>query len=173
MRNLSQQLTQYASYHRDARNISTHFVGIPLIVLAIASLLSRPQWTVAGYPCSAAIVATAAVSVYYLWLDKGLGVAMTTLMGLATVVGQWSAGHETGVWLTMSLGAFVVGWIFQLVGHVYEGRKPAFVDDLIGLIIGPLFLLVEALFKLGALDSLRKDIEEHVGTARRGPTGMG
>ena len=26
----------------------------------------------------------------------------------------------------------MVGWIIQAIGHVYEGRKPAFVDDLMG-----------------------------------------
>ena len=41
MRTLSQHLIHYAHYHRDPRNIHTHFVGIPLIVLAVASLLAQ------------------------------------------------------------------------------------------------------------------------------------
>src|SRR3982751_2786976 len=28
-------MVQYAAYHRDRRNIATHFVGIPLIVFAV------------------------------------------------------------------------------------------------------------------------------------------
>ena len=28
-------MVQYAQYHRDRRNIITHFIGIPLIVFAI------------------------------------------------------------------------------------------------------------------------------------------
>ena len=39
-------MSQYAQYHRDKRNIVTHFVGIPLIVFSIGILLARP--TVAG-----------------------------------------------------------------------------------------------------------------------------
>ncbi len=27
---------------------------------------------------------------------------------------------------------FVIGWAIQFVGHHYEGRKPAFVDDVTG-----------------------------------------
>ncbi|TDQ39898.1 uncharacterized protein DUF962 [Thiopseudomonas denitrificans] len=42
MKTLEQQLAGYAAYHRDRRNILTHFVGIPMIVLAVAILLSRP-----------------------------------------------------------------------------------------------------------------------------------
>src|SRR3546814_9523920 len=34
------------------------------------------------------------------------------------------------VWLGSGLGMFVLGWVIQFVGHYYEGRKPAFVDDL-------------------------------------------
>ena len=42
MKTLVDQLAQYADYHRDRRNIATHFVGIPMIVLAVQVLLSRP-----------------------------------------------------------------------------------------------------------------------------------
>ena len=42
MKTLTDQLAQYAVYHRDRRNIATHFVGIPMIVVALAVLLSRP-----------------------------------------------------------------------------------------------------------------------------------
>ena len=32
----TRQLIEYARYHRDPRNIATHFVGIPLIAFGIA-----------------------------------------------------------------------------------------------------------------------------------------
>ena len=44
--------------------------------------------------------------------------------------------------------------MFQLVGHGFEGRKPAFVDDIVGLLIGPLFVVAEVLSYAG----LRKDL---------------
>ena len=44
MKSLESHLTTYARYHRDRRNIATHFVGIPMIVLGVTSLLSRPQF---------------------------------------------------------------------------------------------------------------------------------
>ena len=40
MRNAQELLTHYAAYHRDRRNIASHFIGIPMIVLAVAVLLS-------------------------------------------------------------------------------------------------------------------------------------
>ena len=41
MKTLVEHLTAYASYHRDKRNIATHFVGIPMIVVGTQSLLAR------------------------------------------------------------------------------------------------------------------------------------
>src|SRR5882724_6493676 len=46
MRNATELMVQYAAYHRDRRNITTHYVGIPLIVFAIGVLLARPGFEV-------------------------------------------------------------------------------------------------------------------------------
>jgi uncharacterized membrane protein YGL010W len=67
-------------------------------------------------------------------------------------------------------GLFLIGWVFQFIGHVaYEHRKPAFVDDVIGLLIGPLFVLAEALFGIGWRPALREAIEREVGPTRINP----
>jgi hypothetical protein len=39
MKSLVDHLSQYAAYHRDPRNIASHFIGIPLIVVAVASFV--------------------------------------------------------------------------------------------------------------------------------------
>ena len=81
MRTLSQHLIHYAHYHRDPRNIHTHFVGIPLIVLAVASLLA--QLPLPG-GVSVAHLVTLTVVGFYFWLDLGLGVWM--LVAIVTIV---------------------------------------------------------------------------------------
>ena len=40
---------------------------------------------------------------------------------------------------------FIAGWVLQFVGHVFEGRRPAFLDDLRQLLIAPLFVVQELL----------------------------
>ncbi len=40
-----------------------------------------------------------------------------------------------GLW-PVPLGLFVVGWIFQLVGHAYEGKPPEFLKDWRFLFVG-------------------------------------
>jgi uncharacterized membrane protein YGL010W len=169
MRTLTQQLTQYAAYHRDRRNIATHFVGIPMIVLALAVLLSRPAFAIGSLPVtlSPAWVLFIVATVYYLVLDLSLGVVMIGVSVLCVAFGQWVAMQSLFAWLATGIGLFVVGWVFQFIGHVaYEHRKPAFVDDVIGLLIGPLFVLAEALFGFGWRPALRDAIEEQVGPTR-------
>jgi uncharacterized membrane protein YGL010W len=46
---------------------------------------------------------------------------------------------------------------------VFEGKKPAFVDDLVGLLVGPLFVAAELGFALGLRLPLRDAIEARVG----------
>src|ERR1700756_1632588 len=169
MRSLTDQLAQYAAYHRDRRNIATHFIGIPMIVLALAVLLSRPAWTVAVLPLavSPTWVLFGLSVIYYSVLDVPLGLMMAVVSVLCVACGAWLAQQPTLTWLASGIGLFVVGWVFQFVGHVaYEHRKPAFIDDVIGLLIGPLFVLAEALFGFGWRPALREAIEAQVGATR-------
>jgi uncharacterized membrane protein YGL010W len=169
MRTLTQQLTQYAAYHRDRRNIATHFIGIPLIVLALAVLLSRPSFVPGGWPfaLSPAWLLFVAATLYYLVLDVPLGLMMAVVSALCIAFGEWIAAQSTLAWLATAVGLFVIGWVFQFIGHVaYEHRKPAFIDDVIGLLIGPLFVLAEALFGIGWRPALREAIEREVGPTR-------
>ena len=159
MKSLVDHLSQYAAYHRDPHNIATHFVGIPLIVIAVATLLSRPQW--AGV--SPAMLVMVASAIFYLRLELRLGLLMTLLLALTVWLGHALAGLGTAAWLGWGIGLFVVGWVFQFVGHYYEGRKPAFIDDVTGLIVGPLFVVVELGFLLGWREDLRREMALRAG----------
>jgi uncharacterized membrane protein YGL010W len=167
MRTLTQQLTQYAAYHRDPRNIATHFVGIPMIVLAVQVLLSRPVWDLGAVALTPALALSVVTAAYYLWLDRPLGALMTALLALGMWAAHGLAAQSTSLWLWSGIGLFVVGWVIQFIGHYWEGRKPAFVDDLVGLVIGPLFVATEAAFALGARRELQHAIEADVGPVRR------
>jgi uncharacterized membrane protein YGL010W len=167
MKNLTDHLSQYAAYHRDPRNIVTHFVGIPLIVIAVAVLLSRPGWVLGGVWLSPAALVAGASVIFYLRLDRQFGLLMGLLLGLCLWAGAILAQQATMVWLSAGVGLFVLGWIIQFVGHYYEGRKPAFIDDVSGLIIGPLFVVAELAFMAGMRKPLQHAIEERVGPVRK------
>ncbi|MBP8135348.1 MAG: DUF962 domain-containing protein, partial [Rhodoferax sp.] len=74
---------------------------------------------------------------------------------------------STSNWLLAGIGLFVIGWIIQFVGHYYEGKKPAFVDDLVGLLVGPLFLVAEAAFALNLRLDVKEAVESRVGKVRQ------
>ena len=163
MKTLVDHLSQYAGYHRDRRNLLSHFLGIPLIVLAVATQLSRPGVSAAGLWLSPALLAVLASAVFYLRLDRRFGLAMSVLLGLCLWAGQALARQRTGLWLGSGVGLFVLGWAIQFVGHYFEGRKPAFVDDLSGLIIGPLFVVAEVAFMLGWRREVQHAVEAVAG----------
>ena len=166
MKTLIDQLAQYGAYHRDPRNIATHFVGVPMIMLAVTTMLSRPSLMVGNLPLSLALLGSLAAAVFYFRLDFRLGIAMALQMALNLAVGQWFAMQGTALWLTAGEGLFVVGWVIQFIGHYYEGKKPAFVDDMVGLLIGPLFVLAEAGFVLKLRLEVQAAIEARVGPVR-------
>src|SRR6266850_1623133 len=139
MKSLEDQMATYAAYHQDARNKATHFIGVPIIVL---SLLVPLAWLRIG-DVSAGMIVAAALVVYYLVLDVPLGLAM--LVALA----GWSAFAVL----------FVGGWILQLVGHVYEGRRPALADNLFQIFVAPIFLAAEVFFALGYKPGLQEAVQ--------------
>jgi uncharacterized membrane protein YGL010W len=159
MKTLTEQLTKYASYHRNPKNIATHFVGIPMIVLAVVFFLARFTFDLLGLPISIATVLVIATSFYYIKLDIKLGYVMAVFLLIALWLGQVIAEESTPIWLSCSLGLFLVGWVIQFIGHYFEGRKPAFVDDIMGLIIGPLFVAAELGFIFGWRLEVRDAIE--------------
>ncbi|KPV96396.1 DUF962 domain-containing protein [Pseudoalteromonas sp. P1-11] len=165
MKTLQQQLGTYGLYHRSKRNVLTHFFGIPLIVFAVLCLLARIQIPTGSLLIDGAQLFVFASVVYYLMLSVSLGLIMGVLFTLLLLAAQPIAAMAFWPWLSIGVGVFVFGWVLQFIGHYYEGKKPAFVDDLIGLIIGPLYVTVELLFLMGLYKSL-----EHEVNAIAGPT---
>lgn len=158
MTNLERLLSQYAAYHLDQKNIVTHFVGIPLIVFSILCLTARAGVEISGVSVTLASILIVLSTIYYISLDKFFGILMLIIFIAAYPLAVKIAVLPMWSWLGASIGIFVVGWIFQFVGHYFEKKKPAFVDDLIGLAIGPLFVLAEFVFLLG----FRKPLHQRI-----------
>ncbi len=164
LRSAPELLSQYARYHRDRRNVLTHFIGVPLIVLGVALLLSGGGLAVAGFTLTAAWLVVGLATLWYLTrgapvlgLATSAAVIVLTLLAHRISAGSWSAALGWGA------GFFIVGWIIQFIGHYYEGRKPAFADDLIGLLVAPMFVVLEALAPLGFFKPLLAHIEAEAG----------
>jgi uncharacterized membrane protein YGL010W len=164
----ARQLASYAAVHRDPRNKATHFVGIPTIVFAL--LLALALWRIpigGGSAITGALVIGALGVLGWIALDVGIGLAMGVLMVPMWLAAEWLArqlGVE-GTWIAFAV-LFVGGWILQFLGHHYEGRRPALLDNLFQAFIGPMFLVAEIFVALG----WRRDLHDAM-AARPAPGG--
>jgi uncharacterized membrane protein YGL010W len=156
MKTIEEQMATYAAYHQDARNKATHFIGVPVIVL---SLFIPLAWLRVG-DVSAGMVLAAVLIVYYLLLDVPLAIAMLVVFALLAWVGQQIAMLGALAGWSWFAGLFIGGWILQLVGHVFEGRKPALADNLFQIFVAPIFLAAEVFFALGYKPGLHSAVQQ-------------
>ena len=136
MTRLDALFDDYSSYHRTVGNKWFHRAGIPLIILSGLGMLARVEIvSINSLRIDLAVVLIVASSVYYLMLDWKLGLGM---LGASIIF--YFAGAALP--MTVNVILFVLGWIFQFIGHaVYEKKNPAFMRNLVHLLIGPLWIL--------------------------------
>ena len=158
MKNVIDHLSEYKSYHLNPKNVKTHMIGIPLIVFAILIPMGWLRWHIGEFEVTAAVIFIAVSLMFYFKLHVPLALGMLVIL----IPVQYLANQVSLLSFETSLSifgfCFVIGWIFQFVGHKYEGRKPAFLDDLIGLIVGPYFLLAELYFAKGFFPHLAEQV---------------
>lgn len=130
----------YAAYHRTTGNKWCHRVGIPLIMFSLIGLLARVNLVrTDDFRLDAALVLVFAASIWYFAADWRFGAIM-----LAVSLAMWAAAWMVSWWTHLAL--FVAGWILQFVGHgVFEKRKPAFFRNFVHLLVGPLWILNDAI----------------------------
>ena len=163
------QLASYAAVHRDRRNKATHFVGIPVIVFSLLLALALWRIQIGGVVVTGALVVGVVALLGWLALDFGVGLLMVVML-----VPMWLLAET----LARSLGAagtsiafailFVGGWVLQFLGHHFEGRRPALLDNLFQAFIGPMFLVAETLVVLGWRRDLQAAMHASVSDAHNG-----
>jgi uncharacterized membrane protein YGL010W len=134
----------------------THFLGVPLVTFSLFLALGWFRLVHApGLPVTAATVFYLAVFLYYLRLDRTVALIQApfslALLGLADRAAVLPPRESLAVFLATFLG----GWAVQLVGHAFEGRRPALADNLLQVFNAPLFLTAEVLWLLGFRRDLR------------------
>ncbi len=147
----SRQLASYASVHRDLRNKATHFVGIPVIVFSLLLILSLWRLEIGGREWTMSLIAAILAALGWMALDFGVGVVMAIIL-----VPTWYAaeafygalGGASATWVAFGV-LFVGGWTLQFLGHHYEGKRPALLDNIFQGFIGPMFLVAETMVALG------------------------
>jgi uncharacterized membrane protein YGL010W len=147
MRSRQEFIVEYAKSHRNFANQIIHMICVPLIYFATAGLLWAvkldfllPEFaSTTGMPFNLAVVAFVPVLVFYarLGVKSLMDGAIWTLASLAAILAIESSGLLLAV---VCGGIWIAAWVFQFVGHHIEKAKPSFGDDLVFLLIGPLFV---------------------------------
>lgn len=159
MNTIEERMGGYAAYHQDPRCKLTHLFGVPMVFYSPLIALGWLRTDVGGISISAAMVILAAVLIWYIRLDLQLGLLMTVISIPIAYFCDIASKMEFMTSLQIFLSIKVSGWVIQLVGHVFEGRRPALVDNLVQSLMGPLFVLAEVVFFFGFRKELREKVE--------------
>jgi uncharacterized membrane protein YGL010W len=176
MQSAVEQLSTYKSVHLNRKNIRTHLVGVPMIIWSIALLLASFSFDIESSFISRYLgienvsftlagIFSVGVLIYYLILSFQLGILALVLFGPL----MWNVHYVVNMeyHIIIAISVFVIGWVIQFIGHHYEKAKPAFMDDINQLLIGPLFVIAEIYFLLGRGKILDKNITEKAVEKRR------
>lgn len=138
MRRVDRLFERYGESHRHPVNKAIHWVCVPLITWSLLALL----W---AWSPLAAYAFIGLAMVFYLWLSVPIAFGMLAAAA-AMIYPLTRLGDHA---LAVAVGVFVAAWIGQFVGHLIEGKKPSFLEDVKFLLVGPAWLLGFVYRRLG------------------------
>jgi uncharacterized membrane protein YGL010W len=139
MRTLQEWLDAYGESHQNSTNRKIHKVAVPGIFFSIVGLIwSIPALSIFSIELNWIWVALVPVMVFYLRLSISIFLSMLAF-SLICIAVIYALDFSLNI-LYLSIGLFVVLWVFQFVGHKIEGKKPSFFDDIQFLLIGPVWV---------------------------------
>ena len=135
---LTRLLESYEKNHQNPINEAIHIIAIPLIMFSILGMT-------AAFDIFLEYILVGIVFFYYLKLSKIAALLMLVwlliYLGLVVLLKPYI--------MEISILLFAFGWILQFLGHLIEGKRPSFFEDLRYFLIGPLFVFQKVISKFG------------------------
>ena len=156
-------MCDYRDFHTKKWTVFTHFIGVPLVTFSILLILGWVKISIPGFfTLSTAWIGIIILAVYYLYLDLLLGAATTILLVvLSAIASLFTTQGPTAFSGKLFLITFILGWIFQLIGHAIEGKKPALLTNFFeSVFIAPFFIIAELFFMFGIKKELQQTIDD-------------
>ena len=139
MGRLNNYLNIYAESHKNPKNILIHKFCVPAIMFSVFGFFK----------------AIPVPETWPLWLDWSYIMMVGTLLFYASFknlnifIKMLIFIIPQALWLEflkprffiLCLILFIVAWIFQFIGHKIEGKKPSFFNNLLFLLIGPIWVM--------------------------------
>ncbi|MCZ8086065.1 MAG: Mpo1-like protein [Brevundimonas sp.] len=134
------------SIHRTLANRASHAIGVPLIVTAILaakSYLRVPGDGMWHHAIAATLMAALTVAVVLPWLWLA-GLAHVTLIATCHAAAS-ATSAALGGWTASDVitATFLLGWVFQFIGHGFESKSPQLVKRPENLLLGPVLIMAE------------------------------
>jgi uncharacterized membrane protein YGL010W len=148
MKTYQDWMSEYGVSHQNPTNQLVHKICVPLIMFSVLGLL----WIIpvpASWPAylNVATIVSALALAFYFSLHPMMGIGM--VFQASIMLSICHAIAPSGLLLPLCIGIFVLAWIGQFWGHKIEGKKPSFLQDLVFLLIGPLWVMRFLYARLG------------------------
>mgnify|MGYP000557184482 CR=1 FL=1 len=108
---------------------------LPALLMGCEAVVLNPSGDVAAQQRDLIVVSTV------LMLIVVVPVMVMTVWFALSVVGILALIDSPLPLVWTALALWVIAWGVQFYGHEVEGAKPSFADDLVFLLIGPLFVM--------------------------------
>jgi len=145
MQTITSLLDEYGDSHQNRANKVIHWICVPVIVWTVVALLwSIPfpsSVKVATVPVNWATIGLVLAQVYYFRLSLRLGLGLLAYNLLMVWITVWVESISSWPLWQLALAVFVLAWIGQFIGHIFEGKRPSFFKDMQFLLIGPAWLM--------------------------------
>ena len=148
--NLKIQMEFYKSYHNNYYNKLIHFFCIPMIIISTMTFTNE---IIIGYRDSfyhfKINFTNLIISIYVFLYSLNFGLFIGLVMLVYFLILRYLSNniYKLGI-NNIEKYLFILGWVFQFIGHYIEGNRPALIDSLSQAFFqAPLFSL-EFLFQL-------------------------
>ncbi len=133
---LQKYFDEYELSHQNKVNLAIHKVAIPMIIFHIFAMLSWvPLFSLLRYQVTLAEISLVGVFIFYLTLHWRFGLILFAYTFLCIQIAHITPG-------VVVIGIAIAAWVMQLLGHaLWEKKSPSFTQNIVQLLIGPLFVL--------------------------------
>jgi uncharacterized membrane protein YGL010W len=153
----------YGRYHHDPTNQWIHIVFIPTIIATLffmthGAVLSTIELGGVLVNVDFGLALLAVCVPMYLMVDIFTGVLAVLVYGSSYVYSlslYQEVDHSKEVLFGLTtyqcaVALHITAWVSQFIGHgVFEGRKPALMDNIFLTLVAPAFAIIEVLAKFG------------------------
>ena len=147
MKNANWYLEKYGESHQNPTNILIHKIFVPLIMFSVIGLLwAIPVGGNLPWFVNFGVGLVAVALVFYMTMSPLIFVSMLAIVA-PMIYGNFLLSQLPSH-LNLSIGIFVFSWIMQFYGHKIEGKKPSFLEDLLFLLVGPVWVFYPLLKRM-------------------------